>query len=102
MSIKVPKDKEIFKDLLKVELGVQGVEFLFYSWMVYNFDKIENITPYRYLDWLVTTPVMLVTLTAYLDNESYDNLSNYVESNKEFVVKIIVLNLIMLLLGLMG
>lgn len=102
LNIKVPKEKEIFRDLLKVEVGVQGVEFIFYSWMVYNFDKIENITPYRYLDWLVTTPVMLVTLTAYLDNESYDNLSNYVENNKEFVVKIIVLNLIMLLLGLMG
>lgn len=102
LNIKVPKDKEIFRDLLKVELGVQSVEFIFYSWMIYNFDKIENITPYRYLDWLITTPVMLVTLTAYLDNESYDNLSNYVENNKEFVVKIIVLNLIMLLIGLMG
>ena len=102
LNIKVPKDKEIFRDLLKVELGVQSVEFIFYSWMIYNFDKIENITPYRYLDWLITTPVMLVTLTAYLDNESYDNLSNYVESNKDFVVKIVVLNLIMLLLGLLG
>lgn len=102
LGIKVPKDKEIFRDLLKVELGVQTVEFIFYSWMVYNFDKIKNITPYRYLDWLITTPVMLVTLTAYLDNESNDNLSDYITNNKEFVTKIIILNLIMLLLGLMG
>jgi bacteriorhodopsin len=78
LNIEVPKDKEIFRDLLKVELGVQSVEFIFYSWMVSNFDKIQNITPYRYLDWMVTTPVMLVTLTAYLDNESYDNLSMYI------------------------
>ena len=50
LNIKVPEDKNIFRDLLKVELGVQTVEFVFYVWMVKNFDKINNITPYRYID----------------------------------------------------
>ena len=102
LKIKVPKEKEIFRDLLKLELGVQTIEFIFYSWMVYNFDKIENVTPYRYLDWMVTTPTMLITLGAYLDNKSYTIINEYLTVNKEFTIKIVVLNLLMLLLGFLG
>lgn len=102
LQIKVPSDKNIFRDLLKVELGVQTVEFVFYSWMVSNFNKIENITPYRYLDWIVTTPTMLVTLMTFLDENKKNNLYDYIDENKSFIIKIIVLNLIMLLFGLLG
>lgn len=102
LNIKVPEDKKIFRDLLKVELGVQTVEFIFYSWMVYNFDKIKNITPYRYLDWIVTTPTMLVTLMAYLDEGKKNNLSDFLVKNKDFTIKIVTLNLLMLILGLLG
>jgi bacteriorhodopsin len=102
LQIKVPKDKEIFRDLLKVELGVQSVEFVFYSWMVYNFDKIENITPYRYLDWVITTPTMLVTLMAYLDENKKGSLIDYIKENKEIIIRVVSLNLVMLVLGLLG
>ena len=102
LKIKVPKEKEIFRDLLKLELGVQTIEFIFYSWMVYNFDKIENITQYRYLDWMVTTPTMLITLAAYLDDKSYTSINEYLTVNKEFTIKVVVLNLLMLLLGFLG
>jgi bacteriorhodopsin len=102
LSIKVPKDKEIFRDLLKIELGVQTIEFIFYIWMLYNFDKIKNITPYRYLDWIITTPIMLITLTAYLSNEKYNSLKSYILSDKIFITKIVILNLLMLILGLLG
>jgi bacteriorhodopsin len=87
---------------LKVEFGVQSIEFIFYSWMVYNFDKINNITPYRYIDWAITTPTMLVTLLALLDNNKKKSLSDYIKDNKNFVIQIVVLNLIMLLFGFLG
>jgi len=102
LKIDIPKDKELFKDLLKVELGVQTVEFIFYLWMVYNLNKISNITPYRYLDWLITTPIMLITLSAYLDNKKYKNLKEYIYENKEYVIKIVSLNMLMLIFGLIG
>jgi bacteriorhodopsin len=102
LRIKVPEDKNIFRDLLKVELGVQTVEFIFYYWMVSNFSKIDNITPYRYLDWIVTTPTMLITLMAYLDKNKKTNLKDYVIENKTFITEIVVLNFIMLMFGLMG
>jgi bacteriorhodopsin len=102
LNIKVPDDKKIFRDLLKVELGVQSVEFIFYSWMVYNFDKIDNITPYRYIDWSVTTPTMLLTLLAFLDDGEKKNLIDYINDNKDFIMQIVVLNLIMLLFGFLA
>ena len=102
LQINIPKDKELFKDLLKVELGVQTVEFIFYLWMIYNLNRIKNITPYRYFDWLITTPIMLITLSAYLDDKNYKNLKEYIYENKEYVIKIVGLNMLMLILGLIG
>jgi bacteriorhodopsin len=102
LNIKVPEDKNIFRDLLKVELGVQSVEFVFYSWMVTNFDKIDNITPYRYIDWSFTTSPMLITLMAYLDESKKTNLYDFVIDNNTFIIQIVVLNLLMLLFGFIG
>jgi len=102
LNIKVPEDKNIFRDLLKVELGVQTVEFIFYVWMVKNFDKINNITPYRYIDWSFTTSPMLITLIAYLDNTKKTNLIDFISDNNAFIIQIVVLNLLMLLFGFIG
>lgn len=102
LTIKVPEDKNIFRDLLKVELSVQTVEFVFYSWMVKNFDQIDNITPYRYVDWSFTTSPMLITLMAYLDESKKTNLFNFITDNNEFIIQIVVLNLLMLLFGFIG
>jgi bacteriorhodopsin len=102
LSIKVPKDKLLFRDLLKVELGVQTVEFIFYLWMVYNIYHIKNITPYRYLDWFVTTPTMLVTLMAYLDTKSYPGLYSFIQNNTTLIKHVLLLNAGMLVFGLLG
>jgi bacteriorhodopsin len=102
LNIKVPEDKNIFRDLLKVELSVQTVEFVFYSWMVTNFNKIDNITPYRYIDWSFTTSPMLITLMAYLDESKKTNLYDFIVDNSTFIIQIVVLNLLMLLFGFIG
>jgi len=106
LHINVDDNKKIFKDLLNVELFIQNIELVFYIWMANNLNIIQNITPYRYLDWIITTPTMLITLMAFLDkdkdNNKNNNLYNYIQKNKYFIIKIIVLNLIMLLFGLAG
>ena len=66
LQIKVPKEVMILKQVLILEFIVQIIEFSFYLWMVYNFDKLVNITPYRYWDWALTTPTMLISLCIYL------------------------------------
>ena len=102
LQINIPKEKNIYKDLLRTELGVQVIEFIFYIWMVLNFNNIKNITPYRYFDWLITTPIMLFTLTAYLDTNNYSSLTEFLKANKKDTEKIVIANLLMLMFGLLG
>jgi len=102
LNIDVPPDKVIFKDILKLEFGVQIIEFIFYCWMIINFELIKNITPYRYVDWIITTPTMLITLLAYLSDQNKSTLKEYISKNKLFISKIIILNLSMMLFGLAG
>jgi bacteriorhodopsin len=105
IKLKIDSKDEILKDLLKVELVVQIVEFIFYVWLIYYFNKVsKNITPYRYLDWSVTTPLMLITLSAFLkhDGSTGDRLTDFVSNNKDSIIKIVVLNSLMLLCGFMG
>jgi len=102
LNIKIPENKKLFKDLLKLELGVQIVEMIFYVWLVFNFAGIPNITPKRYYDWILTTPTMLITLMAFLDKEHYIGIIDYIIKNKYDITKVLIANILMLCLGLMG
>jgi len=102
LQIKIPENKKLFKDLLKMELGVQIIEMIFYVWMVFNFSNIANITPKRYYDWIITTPTMLITLMAFLDKEHYLGIMDYITKNKYDLIKVLSANMMMLLFGLMG
>lgn len=102
LNIDVTDNKKIIKDILKLEFGVQIIEFIFYTWMIFNFKLIENITPYRYLDWIITTPTMLITLIAYLNNENDSSLKDFLSKNKLFIIKLITLNIMMMSFGLAG
>jgi len=99
-----PKD-ELLKDLLNVELFVQIIEFIFYIWLFYYFNQVSrNITPFRYLDWAITTPFMLITLSAFLshDGTTTNRLTDFLINHKGSIIKIVLLNATMLLFGLIG
>jgi hypothetical protein len=105
INLKVDSKDEILKDLIKVELFVQIIEFMFYIWLIYYFKKSsQNITPFRYVDWAITTPLMLITLSAFLnhDKDSTARLSDFLSDHKDSVVKIVFLNAGMLFFGLIG
>ena len=65
LTINVEKEFNIFKQLLALETSVQIIEFVFYIWLISQIKKRTNITKYRYFDWALTTPIMLITLMAY-------------------------------------
>ena len=66
LFIKVPTSHLLIRQLLILEVIVQIIEGLFYFWLAYNFTEIINVTPKRYIDWVITTPTMLITLISYL------------------------------------
>ena len=102
LTIPIQKDKLLFNQLLKMEFGVQIVELIFYVWMIFNFSSIDNITPKRYYDWIITTPIMLITLMAYLDSRQFYDIFAFISANKNILIKVVLANLAMLLFGLLG
>ncbi len=105
IKIEVDLKDELLKDLLKIELYVQIIEFIFYVWLIYYFNKVsQNITPVRYLDWAVTTPLMLITLAAFLnhDGTTESRFSDFLSNHTGSVITIVLLNAAMLLFGLVG
>jgi len=110
LLVKVPSKFLFLKQMLVLEVIVQFIEGSFYVYWFRNFKKIVNITPQRYLDWVVTTPTMLITLMFYLiylkhkqDNTS-DQLQFFDLFKKEFntIITVLSLNWLMLLFGYLG
>lgn len=100
LTIDVPPDKNIFRELLKIELGVQTVEFVYYVWLVSNLSN-PSITITRYIDWFITTPTMLLTLMAYLEQKS-SSVQEFYAKHKHFILEVLGLNMLMLVIGLLG
>ena len=108
--IKVPITHFLIKELLILELLVQIIESIFYFWLAYNVTTLLNVTPKRYMDWVITTPTMLITLILYLiylDKKRKDetielNFFTLLKDNADIIIPIIILNWIMLLFGYLG
>ena len=108
--VKVPSMYSIIRQLLILELVVQFFEGMFYVWLAYNFTKVLNVTPKRYIDWVITTPTMLITLMLYLIylNKKVENKTNELEfftllkDNSNVIIPVVVLNWLMLLFGYLG
>uniref|UniRef100_A0A6C0B904 Uncharacterized protein n=1 Tax=viral metagenome TaxID=1070528 RepID=A0A6C0B904_9ZZZZ len=108
--VKVPDTYLIIKQLLILELVVQIFEGLFYFWLAYNFNKVINVTPKRYMDWAITTPTMLITLMVYLIylNKTVENKTSemeffaILEDNSRIFIPVVILNWLMLLFGYLG
>jgi hypothetical protein len=115
----------LLKSILLLELIVQVVEGTFYAWLAYLFSSIKNVTPKRYLDWVITTPLMLFSLCMYLDylkeeeeedkkekkdkekkypflNYTLDPIIDAFSKDKEILIPIFLLNWLMLLFGYLG
>jgi hypothetical protein len=108
--VKVPAIYSIIRQLLIIELTVQIIEGIFYFWLAYNFTKAINITPKRYIDWVITTPTMLITLIMYLIylNKKVENKTSELDfltllkDNSIIIIPVVILNWLMLLFGYLG
>ena len=111
LRLSIPSKHLIFKDILTVELSVQIIEAIFYIWLVSRIKSNDTgITKYRYFDWFITTPIMLITLMAYLNhnkdvnkstNKSY-RIWDFFSDHRKDILIVIGLNALMLILGLIG
>lgn len=108
LFIKVPEGVNLIRQLLILEVVVQTVEGMFYYWLAYNFNKVSNITPERYLDWSITTPTMLITLILYLiylnEKDKNEDLEFFtlLSEHANVITPVLILNWFMLLFGYLG
>ena len=107
IQLNIPGKVIILKQVLIMELIVQIIEGIFYTWLALNIASVANITPHRYYDWYLTTPTMLVSLCIYLiylrndeeNKETEHSLLKIFYDNLNIFIPIIFLNFIMLTSG---
>ena len=110
MFIKVPSAYNLIRQLLLLEVSVQVIEGLFYGWLAFNLNTIKNITSKRYIDWVITTPTMLIVLIGYLiylDKRSTDETDgleffSLLKENASVIIPVLLLNWLMLFFGYLG
>jgi len=109
-SMKLQPNDEILKDILWIETVVQLVEGFFYVWIIFALKDLNKMTPRRYIDWSITTPIMLLSTIIYFKyNELKENgtlqpftASDFYETNKENIQKMFIYNGFMLLFGFLS
>jgi len=99
----LPLKDLILQTVLWIETFVQVVELAFYSWYSYHFHSVAEATFYRYHDWAVTTPLMLLSTMIYYEYqnkpEEVVTLKSFWEEHWKDVLIVFAFNLIMLLFG---
>jgi hypothetical protein len=84
----VAGELSIIKKMLELEIFIQSIEGSFYVWFASIFSHVNNVTPHRYYDWIITTPTMLFTICLYLDylgerTKSKENLSPLLRNQED-------------------
>lgn len=83
----------ILDDIMLIENIVQVVEFTFYISVAFIFTKIplKSLAKYRYYDWAITTPLMLITTLLFFvyEKRKNNNENKNKKSPKESIFTII-------------
>ena len=103
-----PRDN-ILKDILLIEAGVQIIEAIFYVWVIYSLKNLKIMASRRYIDWFITTPLMLFTTVIYMQyiknkqegNSKIITILTFIQENKQLLLQIFLCNFGMLLFGIL-
>jgi hypothetical protein len=99
-----PKD-QILVTALRLETLVSAIQFSFYTWYAYHFRDVAEATLYRYHDWIITTPLMLLTTMIYYDHnnnpEKETTLESFWEEHRADILLVFAFNAVMLFFGYM-
>lgn len=96
-----------WRNILLLETTVSFVAMIIYFMFITYLNKPNKslglITNLRYVDWLVTTPMLLISLCLYLHHRrNKDEDRSGVPISRRPIVWIIFFNIIMLLVGYLG
>lgn len=101
---KIPQSDQILKTIVKMELSVQILEGFFYFFIIWRLIKGIYDVDFRYYDWFITTPIMLIStmlFLEYLHKTPVDTKETF-ENNKLTITGLLVFNALMLIVGFLG
>tara|TARA_B110000495_G_C22996552_1_gene587568 strand:- start:897 stop:1580 length:684 start_codon:yes stop_codon:yes gene_type:complete len=112
LFIKLDEKHNILRGILGLETLVQFIELAFYIWIAYASVKLPTMTPRRYIDWMITTPAMLLSTIMFMKYEEKreeDKLEDesvkfwdFIKNYKTEILFISFYNCMMLVLGYIG
>ena len=107
-------ENKMLDEIMLIENVVQFVEFTFYivvAFILTNIPK-KDLAQYRYFDWAITTPLMLITTLLYFvyekekqehrenkKNKWFSSTLNIIKENSNNIIKMVLSNAGMLLVG---
>jgi hypothetical protein len=107
---KLNDNDKILQDILSLEVIVQIIEASFYIWVIFALSNLESMTPRRYIDWVITTPTMLLSTIIFMKYQEYKETNKnvnmkffeFLKEHKSNITKIFIYNALMLLFGFLG
>ena len=103
--INLNKEDTVLKEVFILEYIVQLIEACMYLWLLFAVNNFNTMTKRRYIDWIITTPIMLFTTIVYMqynNTNSNSNIREFVNNNSDNILYISFYNFMMLLFGYLG
>lgn len=101
--VPLPQESRAITEIASIETIAQVVEFVFYAVSLYYFRGVYTWT--RYIDWFLSTPVMLISTIAfllYLKDSSNRLIDVFNDANIGTTLGVLGFNWLMLIFGLIA
>ena len=112
LFIRLPEKHKILQNILTLELIVQFVELFFYIFVLQSMvmTALPHMAATRYMDWIITTPTMLLTTIIFFKYEEHLENNNkekidfweFIKIHRNNIISIFVCNSLMLYFGYLG
>jgi hypothetical protein len=112
LFIRLPEKHKILQNILTLELIVQFVELFFYIFFLQSMviTALPHMAATRYMDWIITTPTMLLTTIIFFKYEEHLENNNkekidfweFIKIHRNNIISIFVCNSLMLYFGYLG
>ena len=86
--------------ILGLELGSQVVEFVWYLYVLCQYTTIQTWT--RYLDWVISTPIMLVSTVLFFSHRDSGDTTLWSPLTRPTLYLSLIFNWVMLVLGFLA
>ncbi len=108
LQFKLDKKHQVLKEVFILETIVQVVEAIMYVWLIFAVKKFDTMVQRRYIDWMITTPIMLINTIVFMEyvnslkNDKIITFTDFVKDNQTTIAIIVICNALMLLFGYLG